>query len=168
MEVTVSPWMSCFLCWPKHAVLLLISLVHWSLCQLPVGCCFRLAPSSDFTSRIAKFQMLRFIINTDAQMRKKPTALFSHPKVGLVTGSLRGRKASDMSWVNGWDTTHTEFMVQFIVTFSAENEEASSLTKSRGLPTVLYSRDDKITWFTSFNSVYIKTFKFPLSQLNPQ
>lgn len=70
-----------------------ISLVHWSLCQLPVGCCFRLAPSSEVTPRIAKFQMLSVITNTDAQMRKKPHSFASKSPGRLGHWQARGEES---------------------------------------------------------------------------
>lgn len=140
-------WMTnCLLCWPKHAVPLLISAAHRSQHQLPIGDCFGLAPSLEVTQRIAKFQMLSFIINSDAQMRKN-TASLSNPKVGWVTGSWVGeeRFRRELSkWLGR--NTYRIHGVFYRVTFSAENEkEAPSLMKSRCLTMVLHSNDDKIT-----------------------
>lgn len=98
------------------------------------------------TQRIAKFQMLSFIINSDAQMRKNRASL-SNPKVGRVTGS--GVGAESFPREPSKRLGHNTFRVHGAfhrVTFSAENEKgASSLMKSRCLTMVLHSNDDEIT-----------------------
>lgn len=88
--------------------------------------CSGLSPSLEVAQRIAKFQMLSFIINSDAQMRKN-TALLSNPEVGWAAdgqgGELRCKLGCCTCRIHG--AFHR-------VTFSVENGEGESTLMKRG------------------------------------